>query len=129
MGGITQGGEVRCDAKAVGHDSLTTAGLVESIVTAGGGTVDSDAMTALDVAAPYLIGWYTSTEPVNRLAALDEIMAGIGGYWGTGADETITAGVIAAPASTASLALTNVEITSLRLARLVPPAWRIRCRC
>lgn len=126
LGGSTEGGEVRVDAKATGWASLTTAELVRQIVTEAGGTVNAAAMAGLDAAAPYLIGWDTTTEPVNRLNALDEIMAGIVGFWTPRTDGSITAGVLAAPSSGATLALSRVGIQRLQLAGLVPPAWRIR---
>lgn len=126
LGGQTLGGEVRCDARAVGYDSLTTAGLVRLLVEAKGLSVSEAAMTALDAVAPYLIGYYTTTDPVNRLNALDEIMSGVFGYWGVDDLGVITAGAFALPAINPSRSLTSLGIVSLTKSGDIPPAWRIQ---
>ncbi len=147
LGGITGGLDVRCDARGIGWDTLTTSVLFTDLVTEGGGTVDADAMSALEAAAPYLIGWWTGTEEVNRLTALDEIITSVFGWWGDGVDGTISAGVLDIPPEIAAdvlpdvsskdgifttlseltdLSLTTVEISSIQLTKLLPPAWRIR---
>lgn len=129
LGGITLGGEVRCAAKAEGWESLTSAALIREFVIGAEGAVDEDSLDALDVAAPYLIGFYTGTTPVNIQDALDEVTRGIVGWWAVNADAEIIAGVIEAPtgvATSTEFDLTGLEIVSLRLAGLIPPAWRIR---
>lgn len=126
LGGETAGGEVRVDVRMAGWESLTTAALVRRLVEAKGAVVNEASMSALDAAAPYLIGWGAHTEPVNRLNALDEIMAGIGGWWGDGDDASIVAGVRADAAPTPNLRLTALGIVSLQQSGLIPPAWRIR---
>lgn len=144
LGGITGGLDVRCDARGIGWDALTTAQLFTDIVTEAGGIVDTDAMTALATDAPYLVGWWTGTEEVNRLTALDEIMTGVFGWWGTSIDGTISAGVLDIPpevvlpegssddeifsalSELTDIALTSNEIDSIKLTKLLQPAWRIR---
>ena len=126
MGRIGINGELRCDAKGTGYATLTTAALYRRWVEEAGGTVNDAAMTALDAAAPYLIGYYTGTEPVNRLTAFDDLFKGIVGWWSVNDDAEFTAGVIAAPAATAPPELTDLTILDFRLLTLVPPAWRIR---
>lgn len=144
LGGITGGLDVRVDARGIGWETMTTAQLFRDIVTEAGGVVDEDAMTALDIAAPYLIGWWTGADEVQRPAALDEIMTSVFGWWGDGTDGKITAGVLDVPpdadlpdgstddeifdalSALSDLALTTVEINSLQLTKLLPPAWRIR---
>src|SRR4029079_16879379 len=97
--------------------------------------------------APYLVGWWTGTEEINRLTALDEIMTSVFGWWGDGVDGTIAAGVLDVPPEVADgllpddasddeifaalseltdVTLTTVEIASIQLTKLLPPAWRIR---
>lgn len=126
LGGITGGLDVRCDARGIGWASMTTARLMTDLITEAGGVVDADAMTALDAAAPYLIGWYTGTDEVNRLSAFDEIMASVGGWWSTRIDGRFTAAVFEAPAALPDLSLSGVGIASMQLSGLLPPAWRIR---
>ncbi len=126
LGGITGGLDLRCDARGVGWETLTTAQLMMDIITEGGGAVDTLAMAALDEDAPYLVGWWTGTEEVNRLAAIDEITTSVAGWWGTGIDGTVSAGVLDEPAEIADVEITGIEIASLQLTKLLPPAWRIR---
>jgi hypothetical protein len=147
LGGITGGLDVRCDARGIGWETMTTAQLFTDLVTEAGGVVDTDAMTQLDIDAPYLVGWWTGTEELNRLTALDAIMTSVFGWWGDGVDGTIAAGVLDVPPEVAvgvlpddssndeifaalseltDLTLTTVEIGSIQLTKLLPPAWRIR---
>lgn len=123
LGSPTLGQEVRVDAHTA---PTTTADLVTAIVTEAGGTVDTAAMAQLDIDAPYEIGWFTGTESINRLDALDQIMAGIGGYWFFNTAGEFSAGVLDEPDTTASISLTQTTIQSMSLSGLIPPAWRIR---
>ena len=124
LGSTTLGMDVRVDAHTA---PITTAGLLRFLVERAGGTVDDASMTALDLAAPYEIGWCTSTSPVNLLSALDEIVAGIGGYWLFGPAGTFVAGVQETPTVLASTrTLTDREIAAMAESGMLPPAWRIR---
>lgn len=123
LGSTTLGQEVRVDARTA---PITTAGLVTATVTEAGGVVDAAAMAQLDIDAPYEIGWFTGTAPINRLDALDQIMASIGGYWLFNTEGEFTAGVLGSPSASASMTLTSITIQSMSLASLIPPAWRIR---
>lgn len=123
LGSTTLGQEVRVDARTA---PITTADLITGIVTEAGGSVDTAAMTQLDVDAPYEIGWFTGLETINRLDALDQIMASIGGYWLFDTQGRCTAGVLAAPSDTASATYTSIVIKSMALSGLLPPAWRIQ---
>jgi hypothetical protein len=123
LGSTTLGAEVRVDARG---SPVTTAGLVRAIVSEAGAEIDEPALAALEAAAPWQIGWHTTTDPINRLDALDQIMASIGGWWSFNEFGMFTAGVIADPVATASLELDEVSISSMNLAGLLPPAWRIQ---
>lgn len=123
LGSTTLGMDVRVDGRTA---TITTAGLVRFLIERAGGTVDEASMTALDLGAPYAVNWVTSTEPVNLLNGLDEIMNGIGGFWLFGPAGTFIAGLIEAPDETAATTLTSREIASMAQAGLVPPASRIR---
>jgi hypothetical protein len=138
LGGITGGLDVRCDARGIGWASMTTAKLMTDLITEAGGAVDTAAMTALDAAAPYLIGWFTGTDERNRLDAFDEIMAGVVGWWGVDIDGQFTAGVLEAPPVlddpatiddpdiVADVSLSHNNVDSIQLSRMTPPAWRVR---
>lgn len=123
LGSTTLGQEVRVDAHTA---PITTADLVTTIVTEAGGSVDTSAMAQLDIDAPYEIGWFTGIETINRLDALDQIMAGVGGYWFFNTEGEFSAGVLDEPSETASATLSQITIKSMALAGLIPPAWRIR---
>jgi len=126
LGQDSLGMEVRCDARGADWATLTTAALMTALVTEAGGTVDTAAMAALDAAAPYLIGFYTGTDPVNRFDGFDRIMGGLGGWWTERmVDGAVTAGV-QADTTTASRTLTALSIGAANQTQLVPPAWRIR---
>jgi hypothetical protein len=125
LGGITGGLDVRCDALGIGWETMTTATLMTDLITEGGGVIDTVAMAALESAAPYRIGWMTSTEERNRLDAFDEIMTSVVGWWGEGAGGTIAAGVLDAPGDP-SLSLTGIEIAGIQLTKLLPPDSRLR---
>lgn len=126
LGGITGGLDVRCDARGVGWETMTTAKLMSDLIIEAGGVADTEAMEALDAAAPYLIGWFTGAEEVNRLNAFDEIMTSILGWWGVDIDSRFAAGVLDAPAASADLSLDGVTIETFQLSGMLPPAWRIR---
>lgn len=138
LGGITGGLDVRCDARGIGWETMTTAKLITDLITEAGGLVDTEAMAALDEAAPYLIGWFTGAEEVNRLTAFDEIVTSVLGWWGVDIDGKFAAGVLEAPPVlddpatpddpdiVPDVSLTAVEVDSLQLSGLLPPAWRIR---
>ncbi len=123
LGSTTLGMDVRVDAHTA---PLTTADLVRSLVEAAGGVVDEPSMAALAAAAPYHVNWFTTTSPVNLLDALDEIMAGIGGFWLFGPAGTLVVGLQAAPAAIAATTLTAREIATMSQSGMLPPAWRIR---
>lgn len=123
LGSTTLGQEVRVDATGA---AITTAGLMTAIVTEAGGSVDTDAMAQLDLDAPYLISWYTGTEPVNRLDALDQVMSGVGGFWFFNSVGECVAGVLAAPDDVAELTITPITIAGMASVGVLPPAWRIR---
>lgn len=125
LGSKTLGADVRCDARAVGWETLTSAALLEEVVTEAGGTVDAAMLAAFAAAVPGPIGFYTTTTPINGLDALDLITAGAGGWYQFGDDQKFRVGVIAAP-GTPVAALTDVNIVALRLVGIIPPAWRIR---
>jgi hypothetical protein len=93
LGGITGGLDVRCDASSIDGDSLTTATLMTQFVTEAGGEVNEEVMLQLELDAPYVIGWWTGTEPINRLDAFNEIMASVAGWWGEDPDGRIIAGL------------------------------------
>ena len=138
LGGITGGLDVRVDARGVGWETMTTARLMTDFITEAGGTVDADAIAALEEAAPYLIGWATGTEEINRQNAFDEIMGGVLGWWGDGVGGSIAAGVHEAPPVLddpatidnpdiiPDVSLTAVNVDGIQLSALLPPAWRIR---
>lgn len=123
LGSTTLGQEVRVDATGA---TITTASLMTAIVTEAGGSVDTDAMAQLGLDAPYLIGWYTGTDPINRLDALDQVMSGVGGFWFFNAVGECVAGVLAAPDDVAELTITPITIAGMASVGLLPPAWRIR---
>lgn len=125
LGSPTLSLDVRCDARAVGWQSLTTAALMQQIIESAGFSVDAATMAQFAVDAPHLVGFY-ATDAINRLDALDQISAGIGGWWSFGPLGTLIAGVIAAPASTPDLSLSEVDVLSLQLTQMLPPAWRVR---
>jgi len=93
LGGITGGLDVRCDASSVDGDSMTTATLITQFVTEAGGEVNEESMLQLQLDAPYVIGWWTGTDSVNRLDAFNEIMASVAGWWGVDLEGKIIAGI------------------------------------
>jgi hypothetical protein len=138
LGGITGGLDVRCDARGVGWATMTTATLMTALITEAGGAVDTAAMTALDIAAPYTIGWFTDTEERNRLDAFDAIMTGVVGWWGVDIDGLFSAGVLESPPVlddpdtpddpdiVPDVSLNHNNVDSIQLSRILPPAWRVR---
>lgn len=123
LGSTTLGQEVRVDARG---PAVTTSSLITLLITNAGGVVDTAAMAALQAAAPYQIGWHTSTDPLNLLDALDQIMAGVGGYWLFNEHGVFTAGLLASPTATAQHSLDEIAIKQMSLSGLLPPAWQIQ---
>lgn len=123
LGSETKGAELRADVRGL---NVTTAQLFAAFVTGTGAAVDSAALAALEAAAPYEIGFATGWTPINRLDALDAIMGGVVGWWTATSGAVFTAGVIAAPAVSADLSLTDIELASLERVGILPPAWRLR---
>lgn len=130
LGAVTLGAEIRCDAKAEGWGTLTTAALYRQAAAIGGLSVDEIAMAVLDVIVPQLVGYY-AFEVMNILDMLDRIAQGTGTLWAATPDGKITAKAISAPSATADIALasggaSNGDIASLQLSGLIPPVWRLR---
>ncbi len=125
LGSTTLGKGVRCDAKSFDWENMTSAFLIKEIVLEVNGEVDEDSMNDLDVNAPYLIGYYSGLSPINCMDLLDQIMAGLVGYWLVGVDGVLKAGLIEAPSDVEDMAFTEVTIRSARQTQLIPPAYRI----
>ncbi len=125
LGSPTLGLGVRCDAKSIDWASVTTAFLVREIVEGKDGSVDDSSMTQLNLDAPYLIGFYTSLDPINAQDALDLIMNGVVGFWAESFLGPISAGVIASPEETEDDEFNDVNIMSLNQTKLIAPAYRI----
>ncbi len=124
LGSTALGGEVLCDVKAIGWESFTSEKFIREIVTSLGQEVDEESFSSFTTAASGLIGFYT-IDPINKLDVLDEICFGVGGWWTFGSDGKIRIGVIAAP-SLPDIGLSEINISSLQLSGIIPPAWRIR---
>lgn len=126
LGSVTLGGEVRCDVKAIGWESLTSGGFINEIVSGEGMEVDSLALSNFNTLTPGLIGFYSSNSPINIQDVFDMIMLGAGGWWGTKMNGKVVIGGLEAPNVIGSKTLNEVNISSLQLFGLILPAWRIR---
>lgn len=132
LGGATDGGDVRCDARATGWDTLTTPDLITLIVNGGGQSVDLDAMAEFRyMNGGDFVGYHTSTAPISRLQALDDIATSNNSWWGVGLEGKFIAGGHDNPGTGnygfgAFSSIGEVEIASIALAEVIPPAWRIR---
>lgn len=135
LGGITGGLDVRCDARSFDWGSITTAQLLSDFASEAGIEVNDAVMEEFYQDAPYRIGWWTSTVPVNRLDAFDELVAGVGGWWGLDPEGKLIAGIykkppeitnpFELPENVADFVLKDT-IASLKLSKVLPPAWRVR---
>lgn len=124
--GSMPGGEIRVDATT---GNVTVAGLLRLLaLNAGGFLVDEAAVTALDAICPYLIGFYTGLDPINYQDAFDQIAGPQLCWWGFTDAGLFTMGAVQAPATGAGIdaTLTTLDIASLRLSQMTPPAWRAR---
>lgn len=82
--GSSPAGAVTCDAIQGANAAARTAGQVIKQLAGekiGPAFVTASAITALDTAAPYEIGYYTS-EAVNTDAVMDLVAGSVGAWWG-----------------------------------------------
>jgi hypothetical protein len=151
LGSPPLGFDVRCDAVQGGW---TVASLITIMVAEAGAhlTIDQDAMNALTLLVPHYQSYWTSTTPVNRLSAFDDITLSAGCWWSCNAIGEITAGAIQLPDNVATLIVAggpadgvlggapmfdaglaanepaaDQGVMTLALNTIQPLAWRIRC--
>lgn len=131
LGGTPDNGELRVYARTPDYNTFNYDDLITDLVVGAGGSVDATSMTALSVTgqggfAPR-VGYYLGSQEVNLQDVLDDIMAGIFGWWCATPLGDIAAGVIRAPYDVESVAtLTEAEIDSIELTNIMPPAYRVR---
>jgi hypothetical protein len=90
----------------------------------------ASAFSSIDSSAPYEVGWYWP-DPTTVAAALNDIFAGLGAWWGPQRDGRITVGRIDEPSPRSSTdTLTTVELLDLQPVEpppgIFPPSWRRR---
>lgn len=94
------------------------------------GWFESPTFDTLRLSAPGPIGIYLGLEPVAASVVMDEIMAGINGWWAENRFGRIEVGLIALPASTPRATLRLKDIFELERVALPesmdPPMWRVR---
>jgi hypothetical protein len=121
--------EIRCDAQ---QGTYTVAGLLEALLELTVNVdifelVDQDYMDSLDIAMPGPVSYATTTVPVNRLDAVDDVITNAGCWWAVSQPiNRAAAGVIDVPAELATYLLDETNIQSIELNTIQPPAWRIR---
>ncbi len=124
-----------CEGDNAGGYVATTAGIFDRLIRTRGGLVtaeiDTASLAALAAAQGATVGIYIGPAQRSLPDVLDELMAGIAGWWGASRLGQIQVGRVAAPDLAQSVArLTTVEIIDLQ--RLEPPAsvnppnWRRR---
>lgn len=124
LGSETEGGEVRCDARATGWDTFTSAEFLALLALEKSITTD---LAQFSIDAPELIGFYRALEPINIQEVLDIVISGIGGWWGFVGGNVLTAGVIKlADSSETVMSLSEVELNSFQLIRCLPPIYKLR---
>lgn len=133
LGAVPLGGEIRADVNSFDYATMDTAALM-SLFISGKLSADATSMSQLSTDYGALVGYWTSTNPVNRLDAMDDVMRRAVGWWYVGFDEKLRAGVIKAPgtptlylnSSGASASGAARTIHSVKLMQVIPPAWRVR---
>lgn len=93
LGSDPAGADVRVDAQAIGWETLTTAGLITHIATHKNVPVDASSMQQLDLDWGAGVGFYTSTDDVNCLDALDRITSSQVCWWTLNELGAVRAGV------------------------------------
>jgi hypothetical protein len=85
---------------------------------------------ALKLAAPGPVGIQLGLEPVGAAQVMDELMAGINGWWAENRQGRIEVGLIALPAAVPRASLRAKDILEIERLALPdsfdPPIWRIR---
>lgn len=128
-------GRITCDLKGSNAGSYvnTTADVMQRIITDRStlvaGDIDAASVTALNTAAPGVVGIYVTNDAATVLSTLDELATGAGAYFTIGRDGTLTMGLFTAPSGAAVVALTDddVELAQLELTRRIVPLKSVRC--
>ncbi len=125
--GSTPAGLVTADAKgdsSGGYIDKTGAIAKRIMESRGGlaaGEIDAATFTALDAAQAAVVGLWIGPEARTIAEALDELLAGIAGWWGASRLGKMQVGRVTAPqAGDSVLTLTEAEIVEIQ--RLQPPA-------
>lgn len=122
-------GRLTADARGStlgGSYSARPADILGFIAGEKGVSLDSAALAALALAAPYDLGYYATAE-VNTLDALDAIVNAYGGWHGVNRAGAFDAGIFGNASGDPALDLTedDIELGSLQRAPLGAVAWKV----
>lgn len=124
LGSDTLGGDVRCDVE---FEEVSGVGdLITKIANVYDIPIDTAALQELDGRHNFIVGYY-ARDPINGLAALDDIVTGCGCWWGVRPTGELTAGFIGSPSTEAEIdtILDRTNVLSMSLSQMIPPAWRV----
>ncbi len=92
----------------------------------GADDIDEDSVAALDEAAPGAVGLYLDDPSVAAATeALDDLVGGVGGFYGFTRSATFQVGRLEAPSGEPVLAIDGTDALELRRLAARPPAWRL----
>lgn len=94
------------------------------------GWFESLTFDALRLAAPGQIGIYLGLEAISASAVMDQIMAGINGWWSENSAGRIEVGLIGLPVAAPRATLATKDLIEFEMLGLPesmdPPVWRVR---
>lgn len=121
LGGVP-GSEVRVDARSEFYDEYLAGNLVAEIIQEV--EVEPGLVVDFNVEAYYRIGYYVNSA-VNKQDALDDIMHGIGGWWGLSPDGKLVIGLVKVPSGPTTIIYNEQNIAAFELVRVLSPIWRL----
>ncbi len=110
----------------------TTADIAQRIITERSsitaGEISAAAVTALNVAAPGVVGVYVTQDHRTVLSVLDELITGAGGYYSIGRDGVVSMALFTAPSGTPVVTIIDddIEVAGIDLVRRIVPKKSIR---
>jgi hypothetical protein len=124
--------EVTCDVKAIGWGTLTTAGLIQAWLVPPNISYDAANFAAFDADVPFLVGYYTGLDSVNRLTAIDEAVTSAGGVWSESDEGEVRIYAIKTPEVTSDDVTYDLDdakadgIIDLKLTQTLPRVHKVR---